>query len=363
MLHLPDMLNILKKYHLTPVRISWHVLFWTAFVGAHTLFYGYADGSYAEEFAFVIRYLPFKMLITYFTLYITIPNFLLTKKYIKAFFVFVISIAVGTLVQQTSEYFILAPILNPNWTETHYLFYPSKIFRTFLGMYPVVIIAAFIKLAKHWYEKDRQTQELKQQKLEAELNFLKSQIHPHFLFNTLNNLYALTLKKSDDAPEVVMKLSELLSFMLYEGSATAISLEKELKLIENYIELEKIRYDERLDIQFKRQGEFKSKQIPPMLLMPFVENAFKHGASNEIEETEIHIEIKVQENTLDFSVENSKVENEPSERYGYQKGVGLINVRRRLELLYNGYYTLDIHENETHYHISLNLKLDKLRQE
>lgn len=355
--------NFLQKYNLTPYRISWHLLFWICFVAAHTLFYGYPDGSYREELAFALRYLPFKMLVTYFTLYFVLPRYLLQKKYLRAFLFFVLAVTGGTLLQQTVDYAILAPIFNPYWTETHYLFYPSKIFRTFLGMYPVVTIAAFIKLAKLWYEKDRQTQELKQQKLEAELNFLKAQIHPHFLFNTLNNLYALTLKKSDDSPEVVMKLSELLHFMLYEGNAHSIPLEKELNLIDSYIELEKIRYNERLDIQFEKLGEFKSKEIPPMLLMPFVENAFKHGASVEAGDVKIQIDLKVKKYSLNFIVKNSKTENSKSGEQDYKNGVGLKNVKRRLELLYNGYYTLDTKESETQYRVSLSLELDKLQGE
>lgn len=359
------MQNILQKYNFTPRRIFWHVLFWICFVAAHTLFYGNTGlsySSYSEELSFALRYLPFKMLVTYFTLYFILPRYLLQKKYVRAFLFFVLAVIGGTLLQQTVDYTILAPVFNPNW-EREYLFYFSKMFKVFLGMYPVVTIAAFIKLAKLWYEKDRQTQELKQQKLEAELNFLKAQIHPHFLFNTLNNLYALTLKKSDNAPEVVMKLSELLHFMLYEGDTPAIPLEKELDLIDSYIELEKIRYDERLDIQFEKQGEFKSQEISPMLLMPFVENAFKHGASDEPGEVKIRINLKVQKNTLNFSVENSKTGNTKSGEQDYQKGVGLKNVQRRLKLLYNGYYTLDAKESETHYRVSLSLELDKLQGE
>lgn len=354
--------NILQKYNFRPRRIFWHVLFWICFVAAHTLFYGSTEGSYREELAFALRYLPFKMLVTYFTLYFILPRYLLQKKYLRAFLFFVLAVTCGTLLQQTVDYTILAPVFNPNW-EREYLFYFSKMFKVFLGMYPVVTIAAFIKLAKLWYEKDRQTQELKQQKLEAELNFLKAQIHPHFLFNTLNNLYALTLKKSDNAPEVVMKLSELLHFMLYEGNTPAISLEKELNLIDSYIELEKIRYNERLDIQFEKLGEFKSKEIPPMLLMPFVENAFKHGASDEAGDVKIQIDLKVKKYTLNFIVKNSKTENSKSGDQDYKKGVGLKNVKRRLELLYNGYYTLDTKESETQYRVSLSLELDKLQGE
>ncbi|MEX0844386.1 MAG: histidine kinase [Balneolaceae bacterium] len=353
------MKSFFHKYEITPARVFWHVLFWISFVAAHTLFYGYQDGSYGKEFAFAIRYLPFKMLITYFTLYVVIPRYLLKKKYIRAFLFFVTGVAGGTLLQQVIDYTILVPVFTPEW-EREYLFYFSKMFKVFLGMYPVVTIAAVIKLAKLWYEKDRQTQELKRQKLEAELNFLKGQIHPHFLFNTLNNLYALTMKKSDDAPEVVMKLSELLSFMLYEGKADTIPVKKEIELIKHYTDLEKIRYDERLNFIFRKEGNFSGYEIPPMLLLPFVENAFKHGGKNETGPVSVLIDISLEGDVLTTRVENSK-SDEHIIAENHVNGIGLKNIRRRLNLLYSGHHKLEIEETGNIFLVTLTIELNKLQ--
>lgn len=356
------MWTVLQKYYPGSFRVFWHVLFWGTFVAAHTLYYGSLENDYTEELGTALRYLPFKMLVTYFTLYFTIPKYLLKKKYVSALLIFLISVAVSALIQQAVDYFILIPVFNPNWTETYYLFYPSKIFRTFLGMYPVVIIAAFIKLAKEWFEKEQQTQELHRQKLEAELNFLKAQIHPHFLFNTLNNLYSLTLKKSDQAPEVVMKLSELLNFMLYEGKTNTISVKKEIDLINHYTDLEKIRYDDRLDLTFKAKGDFTAKQIPPILILPLVENAFKHGGENETGFVSILIDIRLVRNLLTVLVKNSmptKTKLKPD----LQGGLGLTNIRRRLNLLYPEHHSLELVENETHFSVTLTIELDQRKTE
>ncbi len=355
------MWSLNQKYH-SGYRWLWHLLFWTSFVTAHTLYYGSLENDYLDELGTALRYLPFKMMVTYFTLYFTIPRYLLKRKYVVAFLVFVISVTGAAFIQHCVDYFILIPVFNPYWTETHYLFYPSKIFRTFLGMYPVVIIAAFIKVAKHWFEKEQQTQELKRQKLEAELDFLKAQIHPHFLFNTLNNLYALTLKKSDYAPEVVMKLSELLSFMLYEGKSDTISIKKEIELIKHYTDLEKIRFDDRLELTFKTTGDFMGKQIPPMLILPFVENAFKHGSENETGSVSILIDINLTGNLLTVFIRNSRSKSSQGKQEP-EGGLGLENIRRRLNLLYPNHHSLEIEENDHQFSVTLTIELEHRQTE
>lgn len=356
------MWTLIRKYNPGSYRVFWHVLFWASFVAAHTIYYGSLENDFMGELSTALRYLPFKMLVTYFTLYFTIPKYLLKKKYASAILVFIISIAVSALIQHCVDYFILIPVFNPYWTETHYLFYPSKIFRTFMGMYPVVIIAAFIKLVKHWFEKEQQAQELRQQKLETELDLLKTQIHPHFLFNTLNNLYALTLKKSDYAPEVVMKLSELLSFMLYEGKADTISVAKEIELVKHYTDLEKIRYGDRLDLTFNADGNLMAKQVPPMLVLPIVENAFKHGSENETGAVSILIEINLKGNLLTVLIRNSRSENLQMEQAA-KGGLGLENIRRRLNLLYPNHYSLEIEENDHQFSVTLIIELEHRQTE
>jgi len=175
------------------------------------------------------------------------------------------------------------------------------------------------------------TQQLRIEKQEAELNYLKSQTNPHFLFNTLNNIYSLTIAKSDLAPESVMRLSKILRYMLYDASGEYISIEQELKVINDYIALEQLRYDVSLKVDFNYNIEDTKQSIPPLLLMPLVENAFKHGVAEARTNPFVNIHLSVQIRQLVFIIKNS------SESTGEEKikeKIGLSNLRRQLELLY-----------------------------
>ena len=178
-------------------------------------------------------------------------------------------------------------------------------------------------------------QQLRIQKQEAELNYLRSQTNPHFLFNTLNNIYSLSRDKSDLAPESILRLSKILRFMLYEISGAYIAIEHELKIISDYIELEKLRYDESLRINFNYDIEDMKQAVPPLLLIPLVENAFKHGVSETRNRPFVDIHLSVRNRQLIFTVKNStelSLEAEP-----VRENIGLSNLRRQLELLYKDY--------------------------
>jgi LytS/YehU family sensor histidine kinase len=178
-------------------------------------------------------------------------------------------------------------------------------------------------------------QQLKIEKKEAELNYLKSQTNPHFLFNTLNNIYSLTRDKSNLAPESILRLSKILRFMLYEAGGDYISIEQELKIVTDYIELEKLRYDESLRINFNHDVEDMKQALPPLLLIPLVENAFKHGVSETRGQPFADIHLSVKNRRLTFIVKNS-TEILPGERT-VKENIGLSNLRRQLELLYTDY--------------------------
>jgi two-component system LytT family sensor kinase len=211
------------------------------------------------------------------------------------------------------------------------LFELQRFISTMLDLVFVVGIAVAAKqygISERMRERERL---LVKEKLEAELNFLKSQINPHFLFNTLNNIYSLARKKSDETAEVVVKLSKLLRFVLYESQHSPITVAREIQFLNDYIELEKIRYDARLELRFVHSVEEPERPIMPLMLVPLVENAFKHGASETTDKAFIHIELRQKENGLTFVVENTFEQNSTSE---IREGIGLKNMRRRLELLY-----------------------------
>ena len=178
-------------------------------------------------------------------------------------------------------------------------------------------------------------QRLRIEKQEAELNYLRSQTNPHFLFNTLNNIYSLSRDKSDLAPESIMRLSKILRFTLYEASGEFIAIEQELKIIDDYIALEKLRYDESLRINFNYDVEDMKQALPPLLLMPLVENAFKHGVSETREHPFVDIHLSVNNRQLLFVVKNSTEIND--EDRNINENIGLSNLRRQLELLYTDY--------------------------
>jgi len=211
-----------------------------------------------------------------------------------------------------------------------------------------------LSLGKQWLLKQKEFLQAQQEKITAELQLLKAQVHPHFLFNTLNNLYSLTLQKSDKAPQMVLKLSDIMSYMLYDTQEDKIELEKEIRHISNYIELERLRYGSRLDLSFEVFGSTYGKYVAPLVLMPFVENAFKHSAGNDIEQAWIRIELTITDDTLWVKVENSKT---ASEGAGPTKGIGLTNVKRRLELLYPGSHILSINKKNDWFAVYLDLTL------
>jgi len=196
----------------------------------------------------------------------------------------------------------------------------------------------FFGIIKHIYDYRKlrmAAQQLRLEKKEAELNYLKAQTNPHFLFNTLNNIYALARDKSDLAPESVMRLSKILRFMLYETNGNYIAIEQELKIITDYIALEKLRYDDSLRINFNYNVEDMKQALPPLLLIPLVENAFKHGVSETRNQPFVDIHLSVNKRQLAFIVKNS-TESTPEEG-NVKENIGLSNLRRQLELLYKDY--------------------------
>lgn len=314
-------------------RISRHTAFWVLLMVFFTLLYGSFADDYGRQLQLQLIFLPDKLLPTYITLYILVPRLLLKEKY-TAFVLWLLGVLLAAaFIHWTISYHIERVYYynNESWGG---FFYPAKIIKGVTYVYPYVILAFSIKFLKHWYDQKQRTSKMEKGRLESELKFLRTQLHPHFLFNTLNNLYALTLKKSDQAPELVLKLSDLMDYMLYEcGDSELVPLEREVQFIRNYFEIEQLRYGDRLDIKLEVSGGLTGKQIAPMIFLPFLENAFKHGASADLDKVWIHVSITIEEDRLRFSMKNSKPLNgQPLNGNGH--GIGLKNLKRRLELQY-----------------------------
>jgi len=215
----------------------------------------------------------------------------------------------------------------------------------------------FFGITRHIYnyiKLKQATQKLLIEKQVAELNYLKSQTNPHFLFNTLNNIYSLARDKSDLAPESILRLSKILRFMLYETSGKYIPIEQEIKIISDYIALEKLRYDDSLRINFNYDIEDMKQAIPPLLLIPLVENAFKHGVSETRGQPFVDIHLSVNKRQLSFVVKNST--EDPSEEKSVKENIGLSNLRRQLELLYK-HYDLTVQQNGSEFNATLKINL------
>lgn len=353
-------MNFIKDFKIGGNRVLTHVVFWAMIILGNTVIYGSRDGEYLKQFIIESASLPSFLLAAYGNLYVLLPLYLAKRKYIVYFFLLLLLLFASF----NFLYFYFAPLVRPyvsiprQQITSNGRYTPFMLWHMFWVLTPLVFITTSIKLFKQWYFEEKEKQELVREKLRAELNYLKGQVHPHFLFNTLNNLYALTLQKSEDAPKIVLKLSELMSYMLYDTQVNKIELSREISHIRNYVDLEKIRYGNRLAVSFNVYGDVNGKKIAPLLLIPFVENAFKHGASNLTEDCWVTIDIKAKEDTLAVKVENNKSKTSVAKVEGdYRFGIGLTNVQRRLALLYDGKHELHIEDEPEHYAIDLNLDL------
>jgi two-component system, LytTR family, sensor kinase len=218
------------------------------------------------------------------------------------------------------------------------LFYPRGLVLTVFDLFITTAAATMIKMIRVHYKSIEFERELMREKLQSELSFLRAQTNPHFLFNTLNNLFVLARKKSDKTADAIMMLSKIMRFVLYECRQPRISVSDEARVIQDYIELEKLRYSKRLTVDYQEDSDNPHASIAPLLLLPFVENSFKHGASSTTGDVMIAIRIFLRNNQLSFSVKNTV--DRDTDSNGAPGGIGLRNVKRQLDLLYAGHYQL-----------------------
>ncbi|WP_257667913.1 sensor histidine kinase [Parapedobacter tibetensis] len=278
-----------------------------------------------------------------------IPRYLLRRKYGNYFGLVFLLIIGYLLMQSLYDHYLFGYVLGPN-RNVHLS--ASLIYNfTHTSLYLLLTVA--LKFSIDWYEQKKLLQEAEVGKLQAEVNYLRSQVNPHFLFNALNNLYALTIKKSDKAPDIVLKLSELMEYMLYESNETFVPIEKEIKYLSNYLELEKIRQGNQADIRLTVTGNSGNCRIPPFLILPLVENAFKHGISKAVHHAYLHVSICIGRE-LEVKIENNKLNFQQPDQNG---GIGLFNLKKRLELLYPGSHDLKIMDQPDYYRVLLKIDL------
>lgn len=218
----------------------------------------------------------------------------------------------------------------------------------------VFTISSGLKVLTQWYDEKRRLTELENSKVEAELSFLKSQIHPHFLFNSLNSIYYLALSKDDKAPQAILSLSDFLRFVTIESDKNLIPLEKEIKMLNEYLNLQSLRASEKFDLQVNMKGDFSFWKIMPLVFIPFVENAFKYGISAHVD-CFIHLNIEMADGTLEFTIENAIFQGQKD--IMSSSGIGLENIKKRLELAYPDRHTLAIESDRQTYSVHLKINL------
>jgi sensor histidine kinase YesM len=338
-----------KKY-----LLARHIVFWS--VGyIFLLAIGSQDGTFKESFKTAMIYLPFNILCAYIVIYGFVPWFLIRGKYGSFLIAYFIWLIIGMFINFGIRYFILFPLRAPPQMLAKVRSDNSAIFRMagFLVMNMMTLFALTIKVVKQWVIKQEMASRLEKENISAELQLLKAQLHPHFLFNTLNNLYLLVYEKSDKAPKMLLRLSELLNYVLYECKADEVLLSKEISVIKDYVALEKERYGDRLDVSLNFSGDIDDRMIVPMLFQPFIENSFKHGTSEQLGKVWMSIDLSVKKNQLYFKIINSCDNNNQTKR----EGIGIINVKKRLELLYPEKFELRTGVEQDVYIVSMAIEL------
>ena len=346
------MKNIFKNISYK-IPVKYHFIFWISYFILNVVRWGSYYQDYWYSFKSNIVTVTLGMFLAYFHVYFLLPKLLFRKKIISYFLFFLIALAVFYLVR-TELIFLF---INENvWPESQtpqsaYAFNHILVV-SLIGVYDVGL-ATTVKLTADWIADRKRIEDLKSMQLKTELQFLKAQIQPHFFFNTLNNLYALTLEKSEQAPDVVLKLSKIMEYILYDAKEPKVTLINEIKYIQNYIDLERLRHRDNVSVQIEINGNIEECLVPPLLFLPFIENCFKHGVK-EGNILNVYINFTIVNNLLKFYVKNNFIAASENEN---NHGIGNKNVLRRLELLFKDKFTYINRIKNKKYIIELTIQL------
>ena len=348
-IHIP---YIDKIYHFFSKQVVRHSLFWILLYFLFIFLDFSENGSILDAIVSETVNIALYIAVVYFNLNYLIPRYL-TQKTFATYCILLIFVCLAlTPIKTLIFYFLYTD--NPR-SQEYLIFNMGYIF---LFIFMIAGFSTIIQVMTDWLRHRQERKELETQTMQSELNFLKSQINPHFLFNTLNSLYALTLKKSEKAPEIVIQLSEIMRYMLYECNERQVPLRKEVNYMKNYIELEKLRQGNDVDLKFELSGKVGDQMIAPLMFIPFIENSFKHGLSNQINHGYVHINLDVDVSEIKLEIKNSKAPTHPVQEHKRSGGIGLVNVKRRLDLIYPGKYDLEIKDEPNQYIVELSIELE-----
>ncbi|MGV3529916.1 MAG: sensor histidine kinase [Flavisolibacter sp.] len=339
-------------------RLARHLLFWITWQLLWTIFWTFVWSTFQYNFMRIAIFLPVFILYTYPVSHFAIKKLLMKNRYVF----FAAFILLWSLLGWYLNIYFRQQVFNPLQEllsiPTESLSVPDMTNNirephSLLCMATTVTSMSAAILMKHWAVTQQRWALAEQEKTSAQLELLKAQLHPHFLFNTLNNIYSFALHHSEKTPQMVLKLSSLLSYVLYDCRADQVQLSKELEVMKNYIGLEKERYGDKLEVSVNIEGSVEDKYTAPLLILPFLENAFKHGISEQLEKCWMSFDIVVKGSTLKCKVVNSKNELVPWRT----EGVGINNVKKRLDYLYPGAHELKLADEGAFFVVSLNLQL------
>lgn len=324
------------------------MFFWLTYAWTYSVLFPLGDGR-VQSFVIANGLLLFHALVAYFNNDYLIPRLLLARNYL----LYILSLGLA-IVSVCFPLSIVVHIVVENeelqtliWSDSFFLFLIINVIFT-------VITTMVLKLVKQWYSDQKTTKDLQQEQLQTELKFLKSQINPHFLFNSLNNLYALTLSKSDSAPEVVLRLSNILRYILYESNEGYVSVRKEMEHVKDYVAVEKLRLGMGVTIDIDIDDAIQDDPVEPMLFLTLVENAFKHSEDILPEKRFIRIHAKSLDTGFRFLIENTF---SPSKRDSETGGIGLENIKKRLNLIYPNQHDIKSSTADGVYRVDLIIKL------
>lgn len=310
------------------------------------------DVDWSRVLAVAAVQFSFAMIIGYFNYFYLLPRFLKDKNGWRYVGQFMLTFAILITIRIYIERIVISQFPD----HRNYMYDPRFIVQVVTTNLFVVIFLGMIRFVVDWFEFEAHKKNVENEKLTAELNFLKAQINPHFLFNTLNNLYYLAYTKSPNTPEVIAKLSQMMRYMIYDSNYPQVPLSKEIEYMENYISLERLRLNDQIPIRFNVEGNPDRYMVTPLIFITFLENAFKHGVTNNNPKAWINISISLEGSECSYEVENSKIPNAKPVTEE-KSGIGLQNVKRRLDLSYPDRYELEVKEDPEKYKVKLKIIL------
>ena len=342
------------------VTILVHITAWVIFLSLPYIFRprpmlpeGIIEHHELEEFLRYFVFNVFLISIFYFHAYWMLPK-LLWKKQMLYYIILILVLFIIFMLLREMLFLRLRPRFMglPPGRQEFEIFRPDRLDSMFLFVV-IMVISAGIWIVQEWMQAEKKSKQIESERIAMELSFLRSQINPHFMFNTLNSIYSLALVKSDMTADAVIKLSDMMRYLIQDSDSDKVPLEKELEYLSHYVELQRIRLGGNINVTYHCAGNPSGYQIPPLILMPFVENAFKYGISSH-EPAPVIIDISVADRVLNLSVSNRIFTDRPVPD---SSGLGIRNTRQRLEMIYPGHYSLDITENQKMYKINLMIHL------